>query len=155
MKNETVLAITYDKFRDFVKKKLRVKPNENIDTRSFEDLDKAKHGPTHMCINLENVVQGNKELFNKVTEFHKDASILQYEKVEDVGSNFLAWVPYIENHNNHNYNHNNNSKYKKRSKQKLYGEPNVLFLFLYVFVLFVVIFLAILKTNRSDWNFIF
>jgi len=149
--DESLREETYDQFRVWVHENLRKRPNEKITVRSYSDLNSDSHGPTHMLINLEYVQQGNAYLFSKIKEYDPNAKIVQQDKIEDNGSNYIAYVPYLK-HKSHR-----SSKGKRRgmlNDHLLSPEPNTLYLFGYMFLLFLIVIVGFLKTNRSDWKFI-
>ena len=149
--DDAILAKTYDCFRDFVHAELRVGDNKYIDTRAYGELNTRLHNPSHMAINLEHVIQGNEHLFSTIKKFDKDAKIIQRDKIEDTGSNYIAYVPYIMDRKN-----NTKGKIKRKWGGGMSnGKPNTNILFLYFTLLIVIFIIGIVKTNRSDWKFIF
>ncbi len=150
--DDSILAKTYDCFRDFVHSELRVGDNKYIDTRAYGELNVRLHNPSHMAINLEHVIQGNEHLFSTVKKFDKESKIIQRDKIEDTGSNYIAYVPYVMERNNNN---NNKNKLKRRWGGTSSGKPNTNILFLYFTLLIVIFIIGVVKTNRSDWKFLF
>jgi hypothetical protein len=149
--NIEVQEQTYDKFRDFVHKNLRKGLNTNVDTKAFSELNPNLHGPTHMCIGLENVQEGNEYLYTKVKEYHKDSKIKEQDNIGKSGFKYVAYVPYyvIEK--------KSKSGYFKNTSSSSHGceAPNSYWLMLYIVFVFLLIIVGILKTNRSDWKFLF
>lgn len=146
--NGNIQAETYDHFRMWLIKHMRVRPNDKIDTRAFGDLNTHLHGPSHMIIYLENVQQGNSFLFSKIKEYNKDASIVGQDSVDGKGIVYVAHVPYHvikTQKRSHHYHH----RHGKSSPP-----PNTMYLFGYIFMLMLLVIVASIKTTRSDWQFI-
>jgi hypothetical protein len=114
-----------------------------------------------MCIILENVVEGHEELFKEIKKYQEGTLLKTMPKTSGEGSVYAAYVPYYLHNNNNNNNNNNNFSYSRNAaaaRNRLYNNNkglDTIYLYLYIIGLVVVVFLAITKTNRSDWNFLF
>jgi hypothetical protein len=158
MDGET-LSSTYDHFRQWLKTNkdtFRRCHNPNIDTRAFADLNKNLHGATHMCIILEGVSEANEGLFREIKKYEDGTELKTIQKTTGDGSVYAAYVPYyFDAKNNNNNNNNYFVRYNKGSSRAHNNNNMSAVVYLYVIGLFLVIFLAFTKTNRSDWNFLF
>jgi hypothetical protein len=134
----------YDLFSDYVRDHVRDRSNPNITLCAFGSLPEPS--VTHMCIPLENVTTGTGKLFT-VTEEFRPGTKLKTEEVADTGVNqFYAYIPFDGPRGS-------SSKGSKGSKSSKGSSISAYTPHFYVVGVFILIIIAILKTEMRQWEY--
>lgn len=148
--------LIYDEFSDYVRKTMRNDVNRKLSLCEYDLLPKA--GVTHIEIIVENVDEGNSELFSDVKAFKKEAELRTKENVTDGTIRYAAFIPFQRKHkkkyDSDSDSDDNDFSHRSRSS-KLSGPPSLVYLTLYGFAFLCTIILSVSKTTMDEWKFIF
>ncbi len=141
MTHETKADI-YDRFKDYVENHMKDDDNPQLE---LDEFDKRKDNQTHMEIMLLNVVEGKKELHDLTSKFNERAFLKTKEILKTGSTGYYVYLPFkgIE------------KKKVKFNSSSCDQQPNTLLPVFYMFCMMCLLILAVVKTSREDWRFLF
>lgn len=144
MGERQIQETVYDRFLDYVTQNLKGK-HPNITLQNFSKVGK---GPTHLIISLQHVQSGvDKQFFETIEKFKQNTYVKTDEDKTGIPI-FKAHIPWRDNP----VPPPSSPYYSQQQQQKM---PNTLLPILYLFGFMVLLLLAVTKTNKSDWQFLF
>lgn len=137
-------ADVYDQFADYVREKVRGRDNPNITVQDFSLMDPS--GVTHMSLVLENVDKGKRRLYEQVEAFAPGTELTTRESISTGAPIYVANVPFKQTAKKGRHHHSSDNGEEAPKNWVLFG---------YIFMLMLLFIVAILKTEWSQWQFVF
>ena len=133
---------TYDRFKEYVHKKMRNSDNPDLSTIPITKLHAA--GVTHMRIPLCNVRRGTEDWYVLVREFAPGSKLVTEPNIMNGGQTFIANVPWTAKKHKKHHSHYSDDE----------SSANLLTPMLWGFALMTTIAVASWTTDIDQWRYV-
>ena len=138
-------AVLFDDFRDYITENCCKGKNNQLTTQEFGTLKNG--GTNHMCIQLRNVGEGNRQLFVDIESFRENTKLRVVDHPQNGNQIYTAYIPL------RNKKHSRHRKHGS-TRRRVTGAPDPMVLYKWMFGLTVTVLISTLTTTWEDWSFI-
>ncbi len=153
-RHHQVRAALYDDFQDYIVSNVRGRDNPTLCLKAY-DMVKQKTD-THLEVVLENVDNGNREMYEKIEEgFRAGTKMKTQEMLLNGGTHaFHVYIPLKDKKSGGGYfgGSSGSGSSSSSSHKRKYRQPSQNLLMLYIIGLCALIIFSVLKTSAVEWR---